>query len=254
MAGKIIKSLERGLMIMDILGRSRGKLSLNEISEHFDLDRASVFRLLTTLIKHGYVAQDLETKRYYLGYKILEHSAAITGYTNIESSLRPIMRRVCAETRQNTHCAALDGREVVFIAVELPRDTVTVHISIGTREPAAATALGRAIIPFLLEREFEQLLSDETLPGYTEKSLRRTEDLRQVLLTVRKTKVAVDDEEYKDGIICFAAPVFDQHGKVICSIGISGHKDSIRPNYDEFAEIIRQAGLEASRQMGWSPQ
>lgn len=250
MAGKIIKSLERGLLIIDILGRSRGKLSLNEIAEHFDLDRASVFRLLATLIKYGYVAQDPETKRYYLGYKILEHSATITGYTNIESSLRPIMRRVCAEPRQNTHCAALDGREVVFIAVELPRDTITVHISIGTREPAAATALGRAIIPFLPEREFEQFLSEEELPAYTKKSLRRSEDLRQVLLTVRETKVAIDEEEYKDTIICFAAPVFDPHGKVICSIGISGHRDSIRPNYHQFAEIIRRAGREASHQFG----
>jgi len=251
MAITTIKSLERGLQIINILGHSSAPLSLNEIAEHFEIDRSSVFRLLATLLKHGYVIQDATTKHYSLGYKVLELSGNFLGYRNIETVLRPIMRQVCMETRQNTHCAVLDGSDVVFIAVELPKDTVTINISVGTREPVTATALGRALLAYMPQEEQIKHVQQAKFPPYTINSIRNSAQLFAILEKVKQTGIAFDNEEYKAGIICFAAPVFGYRGNLQFSLGISGHKDTILPNYDTYAQIVRSAGSEASRLLGW---
>ncbi len=41
-----IQSLERDLIILDIIGKAVRPLLLNEIAEHFTIDRSSVFRLI----------------------------------------------------------------------------------------------------------------------------------------------------------------------------------------------------------------
>jgi DNA-binding IclR family transcriptional regulator len=251
MAGSTIKSLERGLQVMNILGSSSTALSLNEIADHFEIDRSSVFRLLGTLLKHGYVVQDPSSKHYSLGYKVLELSGTVSGYSNIETILRPIMRQVCTETRQNTHCAVIDGTDVVFIAVELPKDTVTINISVGTREPVTATALGRALLAYMPPEQQARNVEKAEFPPYTAHSIRTSSELYEILAKVKQDGIAFDNEEYKEGIICFAVPVFDHRGALQYSLGISGHKDTILPNYNEYAHMVRAAGIEASRLLGW---
>jgi DNA-binding IclR family transcriptional regulator len=74
----------------------------------------------------------------------------------------------------------------------------------------------------------------------------------QILEKVRETRVAVDDEEFKPGIFCFAAPVFSHRREALYSIGISGSADMIKPWSREYGTLIREAGREASDLLGYS--
>jgi len=251
--GKTIQSLERGLVILEILGKTKKPLLLNEITEHFSIDRSSVFRLISTLVQNGFVTQNPDTKKYTLGYRILELSGAFSDHSYIEKLIRPIMERVVAETRQNTHLAILDNHEVVFLAVEQPNDPITLNISIGTREPSTATALGKSLLAFHAPEKLDDILSGVTLKKYTPKSITSIPGLKKELGKVRKIRLAVDDEEYRSGIVCFAAPVFNHLGEVQYSIGISGLRDAIKPFTGKFGEIVRLSGIEASEILGYKP-
>ena len=70
--------------------------------------------------------------------------------------------------------------------------------------------------------------------------------------SVRARRLAIDDGEYKKGIVCFASPVLNHRKEALFSIGISGPADLIRPQADSFAEIVRQAGIDASLLLGYS--
>jgi IclR family transcriptional regulator, KDG regulon repressor len=248
-----IQSLERGLKIMTILGTSDLPLSLNEIATHFTMDRSSVFRLLSTLLKNGFVQQDEETKKYTLGFKFAELAGAFSEQRQIEYIIRPLMLRICSQTKQNTHLAVLDDADVVFIAVEQPRDSVSINISIGTREPSTATALGKALLSFSGDEVLEKILASVSLKKYTEKTIISRKTLRGELERIKQDRVAYDVEEYKSGIICVAAPIFNFRKEVIFSIGISGPSNLIHPHLQEFTEIIKNAGIEASMKYGDKP-
>lgn len=250
MATTTIQSLERGLKILSILGKSHRPLPLSEIAVHFKLDRSSVFRLISTLMKSDFVRQDPDTKRYSLGFRVLELAGSFSEYSNIESVIRPIMRRVCDATRQNTHLAVMDRSEIVFIAVEQPRESVTLNVSVGTREPAMVTALGRAFIAFLPASEMESAVAASNLKTYTRTTITARDDLIAALQRVRKERLAYDNEEYKPGIACFAAPVFNHRREVLYTIGISGSAEMIRPRLKEYGNIVRLAGIEASSLLG----
>ncbi len=252
MATTTIQSLERGLNILIILGNARSPMTLNEIAEHFSIDRSSVFRLIGTLVSSGFVRQDAETKRYTLGYRVLELSGAFSEQSHIESLIRPIMKSVCEATKQNTHLAVLDGSDVVFIAVEQPRDAVTINIAIGTREPSIDTALGRAILAFLQGNALDRTLDGARFTRYTSRSVTDAGELRLILDRVRKERLASDDEEFKPGIFCFAAPIFNHRRETIFSIGISGPVERIKPHSRSFGEIVKKAAIEASGLLGYS--
>lgn len=249
-----IQSLDRGLKILEILGKSNKPLSLNEITEHFDIDRSSIFRLLGTLIANNFVHQDPDTKKYMLGFKIMELSGAFGEQTKIETFLRPVLKYVCEKTQQNTHLAMLHGQEVVFIAVEQPRSSLSMHISVGTREPAYATALGKVLIAFMPHREKELLLRNIKLQKYTSRTITSIEAYKKHLDTIVHNKYAIDNEEYRLGVVCIAAPVINHQGVVDYSIGISGSREQICPKLDEYISVVKDAGAEASRLLGMPVQ
>lgn len=249
--GNTIQSLERGLKILDIIGKSDRPLSLNDIAENFSIDRTSVFRLLSTLVKNKYVIQIPETKKYSLGYRVLELSGAVSNFSYIERLIRPIMRKIIIQTRLNTHLAILDEDEVVFLAIEQPTDPVSLNISVGTREPAVVTALGRSLLAFETPEVLDKKLSEITFKRYTKKSIRSSTALKNILTKVKSDLLAFDNEEYHMGIMCFAAPVFNHYKQAKYAIGISGLREAIEPNIKQYGDLIRQAGKEASLLLGY---
>jgi len=240
-------------MILDILGKSHRPMSLNEITAHFTIDRSSVFRLINTLLKCGYVTQQSDTKQYSIGYKVVALAGSHGSSTIITDLIRPVMRRVLSDTRQNTHLAVLESDEVVFVAVEQPNDHLALNITVGSREPAAVTALGRSLLAFQPQDELNGTISGRRLKKYTEKTITSKPALMKALQQVRADRLAFDDEEYRPGIVCLAAPVFDHTGKVRYSIGISGLRDAVRPHQQRYQKIIRQAGIDASKILGYQP-
>ena len=254
MSNSIIQSLDRGLQILIILGKSGAPLSLNDIAAHFDIDRSSVFRLITTLIKNGFVVQDPDNKKYSIGFRVLELAGSFESLTRVDSIIRPVLHCLCGETRQNTHLGILDGNEVVFIAVEQPRDSVSMNLAVGTREPAAPTALGKAIIAFLRPELKKSFLESITLSRYTEKSIMEKKAYLEIIEEVNRGRIAFDDEEYKPGIVCMAAPILNGRKEALFSLGISGPRDMIVPRRDELAELVRKAGIEASVLLGGPPE
>jgi IclR family transcriptional regulator, KDG regulon repressor len=254
MAGTTIQSLTRGLQILEILGKADHPLSLNEITDHFSIDRSSVFRLIATLIGEDFVRQDRETKRYSLGYKVMELAGAFGEQSQIESIIRPIMQRVCLETKQNTHLAVLDGGDVVFIAVEQPRDSLTMHISVGTREPAWVTALGKALLSCTDPAALRNILKSSAMKRFSEKTVTDIEPLARQIGDAGRELSALDLEEFKPGIICIAAPVFNHRGEVQYSLGISGSRELILPGLQSVRDTVMRAGIEASMKLGYAPK
>ena len=254
MKSATIQSLERGLKILDILGKAGEPLLLGEIAGHFSIDRSSVYRLVGTLAKCGYVLQDPATKRYSIGFRILALSGAVSRQSHLDERVRPVMADIVARTGQNTHLAILDGTEVVFIAVDQPKSAVTLNITVGTREPASVTALGKSLIAFMPAADREGFLSAIEFKPYTPKSITTATAAQRDLERVRRDRLAVDDEEYRPGIVCLAAPVFDHLKQVRYAIGISGLRDAIKPHENTYRRIIREAGAHLSAQLGFVDQ
>lgn len=62
-----IQSLDRGLVILQLVARSKHPVSLGELTQSLDIDRSSVFRLAHTLRRRGFLSCTPGRKEYVLG-------------------------------------------------------------------------------------------------------------------------------------------------------------------------------------------
>src|SRR5881275_1152641 len=62
-----IQSLDRGLMMLHAVARSRDPVSLSQLTAVLGIDRSSVFRLANTLKRRGFLANPSSGKEYILG-------------------------------------------------------------------------------------------------------------------------------------------------------------------------------------------
>ena len=64
------QSSEKLLKLLEFLSTQGEPLRLIDIAKALDMNSSTVLRFLTTLINNDYVAQEPETSKYYLTYKL----------------------------------------------------------------------------------------------------------------------------------------------------------------------------------------
>jgi DNA-binding IclR family transcriptional regulator len=93
---------------------------------------------------------------------------------------------------------------------------------IGLRNPAHSSAVGKMILSNFSEEELQSFFKEKSLLRRTENTITDPIQLREHLKSLRKQGYAVDDEENEKGIRCVAAPIYNEIGKTVAAISITG--------------------------------
>src|SRR5207248_1536054 len=124
------QSLERGLFVLAYLRDSaQTSPSLAEIAAGLALSKSTVHRLLTTLVRHGYAAQDPATKRYRLGLAFLSFGHRVVEQLDVR-------RRGYAVNDEETYPGVRYAAAPIFDA----QGEVVASISLGAPVIRAAAA------------------------------------------------------------------------------------------------------------------
>jgi len=232
-----IQSVERALMLLEILADSRDELRLNDISKAAGLNVSTCHTLLSTLVEHGYVSQSAQSRTYFLGNRILELSRSRIHQFDLAQAAMDDLRKLNERTGETVHLAVLRGDELVTIAVLDSRHPVRVASSLnGKTEAIHATATGKAILAWLPESEIERIIKRRGLPRFTDKTVVERDVLLEVLRNVRRDGFAVDMEEFQPGVVCIGAAIRDHMGAVIGSLSCS--MPSMRADDDRIGEVV----------------
>jgi IclR family KDG regulon transcriptional repressor len=218
----MVKSLDRALQIFEVLGSRRGGYGVTEISKEIGLNKTSVYRMLSTFVRHGYVEQDPETERYKLGYKILELSSALLEFIDLRTEAKPFLKELENLTNEVIHLVVYDRGEVVYIEKLEGNETLRMHSKVGTRAPMHCTGVGKVIMAYLPTSEVSKIMDRQELEKHTVHTIVDKEALHNQLTEIRTKGFAYDLEENEIGISCIAAPIFDHTGKVVAAVSISG--------------------------------
>ncbi|MFF2498916.1 IclR family transcriptional regulator [Peribacillus sp. NPDC058075] len=218
----MVKSVSRALDIITIVSLKKGGLGVTEISKQIDINKSSVYRILSTLVQYGYIEQDSETERYKLGYKFLEVSSKLLESIDLRSEARQYLQELENTTNEVIHLVVYDQGEVVYIEKLEGNETLRMHSKVGKRAPMHCTSVGKAILAYLPSNVVLNILEQKGMPRHTDKTITNKDDFLQELSQVRIKGYALDLEENEYGITCIAVPIFDHSGKVIAAVSISG--------------------------------
>jgi IclR family transcriptional regulator, KDG regulon repressor len=250
----LIQSLDRGLQLLEILSYSAEPLGLPELADQLDVDRSTIHRLMATLLQRGFVNQDLVTKKYTIGYKVVELSRRAIDSFSLRVACKPFMKLLVEETHESVNLAVLAGKDAICIDHESSPSPLAVTNDIGSVFHLQATALGKTFLAFLPDEARKELLAGIRFEAYTPRTIINLQALENNLQQIRQQYFALDDEERYIGVRCLAAPIFDYRKKIIAGIGISGPTTRVTlEKVGELSILVKKVAFEISVQMGYPP-
>ena len=238
-----LRSLERGIAVIQVFSRERPSLTLSEVARLTNITRATARRILLTLEKLGHVHTD--GKHFSLTPRVLSLGWAYLASLNLPELAMPMMEDLVEQTKESTSAATLDLPDIVYVARVPTKRIMSVAITVGTRLPAFATSMGRALLADRTPAEVEELLGTGALPALTPRTVRTVADLRKVLDRVRDDGFALNDQELEDGLRSIAVPVRDARGVAQAALNVAAHagRVSARAMVAEFLPPLREAAL-----------
>ncbi|WP_248962193.1 IclR family transcriptional regulator [Sphaerisporangium perillae] len=213
-------SLEKGLTLLAALSTAHQPMSLAELARRTGLPKTTAYRLLAVLCRQGFA------QRIGIDYAAGDHLAALAGAgprmtAGTRRLVLPYIVRLHELTRQTVNLAVPRGLEVAYVERVYGHGRVNSPSDAADRAPLYCTATGKVLLAFshdlnadLRDRGTPQKLTRRTIVG--------SAALDRELCAVRSRGVAYSREEFAEGVVCTAAPVFGADGKVRMAVGVAG--------------------------------
>ena len=247
-----IQVLDRALALLDALSQQGPDLALGEISQLLKLHKSTAHRLIMVLERHRLLEKNSRTGRYRLGLKLFELGTKAVSQLDLREQARPFLERVVLETGETVHLCIYDDGEVVYVDKIEPARSVRLASSVGRRNPAYCTAVGKAIMAFLPEAQVEDAVKKHGLQPLTRKTVSTLVELKAELDQIRERGYAIDDEENEEGVSCVGAVVRGFDGEPVAAISVSGPTFRLgKEKVDMIARSVIAAADGLSRQLGF---
>jgi IclR family acetate operon transcriptional repressor len=215
-----IQSVDRALYLLETIAEAGGEATLTDLATRTGLNISTCHHLLATLIQRGFAAKVPGRRLYALGSRIIALSHACL-QVDLPRRAQPYLEAINRATGETVHLAALQGDNVMTLAVREARHAVRVDTGkIGRVEAPHATSVGKAMMAWLPEDEIRRILG-QSLKRFTDKTITDFPELLESLRHVRRNGYAIDREEFLPGVICVGAAIRDQAGTVIGAISAS---------------------------------
>jgi IclR family mhp operon transcriptional activator len=159
MQPKPIRALSRGLAVLAALNR-HGAASVVTLARETGLSRATVYRVMQTLLDDGYVARGTSEDRFTLRLRVRELSEGFEDEHWISAVAKPALAALTARILWPSDIATLEGMRMVI------RDTThriaplsIDHGMVGRRLPLLSSSVGQTYLAFAPEAERQGLLA-----------------------------------------------------------------------------------------------
>ena len=240
----MVPGLARGLAMLSAFTAEQSQLSLADLARAVGLTRSSAFRVAYTLAELGYLVRDEATKSYRLGPRVLGLGFAFLSSIEIVEVAQPHLMALRDRTQCSAHLAILDGTEIVYVARHAVQKALTSHVQVGSRLPAHATSMGRAILSQLSADDVRARVKGQPLETFSEVTASTLDDLIAQLARDRAQGVVLSRSNFERGIASVAAPVFDADGAVAAAINITTPESTL--SGDDLETWIRDAVVETA--------
>ena len=219
------QSLERGLAVLCAFTPDRPALGISELARGLALTRSTTHRYVATLASLGFLEQDDSTRKYRLGPRVLDLGFSMLGSLELREIAAPHLRRLTDATGHTSNLAIRDDTDVILIDRVRGRPGRYHHLEftlhVGSRLPAYCSATGKVLLAFLPRPDLDRLLERIDLAQRGPRTLTDKSALLAELERVRRTGIAVNDEELESALRSIAAPVRARSSEVVAAINVA---------------------------------
>ena len=248
--GPATETVDLSLRLLERLATSRETIGVSELAREFGSSKATVYRHLQALMRHGFVRQETTTMRYTAGIKLFILGERLRERFDIITVARDEMLRLRDQTGQMASLAALVENQCVWLEALHAHAIVNFGVQPGSVIDFHASAHGRVALAFGPEALLERCLATKLKP-WTPQTICSPEALRRAVAQVRSRGWATAPDQYVLGLNGVAAPIFNHTGDYVGSVGVGGSIQHIpaSPPQDQIRAVTQTADR-ISRRLG----
>ena len=223
----IVPALERGLLLLQAFSKDKPVQSLGILAKELDLPRATTFRLANTLEHLGFLIRDEESGEYRVGAAALKLGWTYLTGLELPEIAYPFLSDLRYRTGASVHMSVREGTEVVYVSRLAAQAALSSNIRVGSRLPAHASTMGRAMLQDLEDEDlFELYRGTRELAPFSPDTPPNVVALRDLLLKdARNDGVVVSRGYYEKGVVSVAAPIRDGSDRVVAAVNITASAD-----------------------------
>jgi IclR family acetate operon transcriptional repressor len=227
-----IASVDKALLALQRLSEvGLVGLPLNRLATDLGINKASLHHTLSALRHRAFVEQD-KNGNYRLGSSALALADSLMrddGLCFVHDALKELSQRV----NEICHLGVMVGEDIIYTGKVAPKTSINTWSTVGFRNPALTTALGRAIVSHAY-LDFDSFAAAFPTPlfqrtQYTKMSLK---GLWGEMIDSRRRGFAREINEYAVGTSCLGVAILRRH-KAIAAISITGPTDRLDPRREQ---------------------
>jgi len=197
-----VPAVRRTDEILRIMAAAQAPMRAADLARSSGLAKSSLYLLLDSLEQRRWIEK--RPDGYIIGIGLFALGSAYLRHDGLLNTFSAAASEFVDQHNEVVQLAVLDGNEVVYLAREDARRPVRLVSDPGSRLPAHACALGKALLAQFTDEELVRRLP-ATLPQVTPRTIADRTALLHELSRVRRDGLARDIEEVAAGLVCFAA-------------------------------------------------
>lgn len=200
-------SVKKAFKILQAIADSPSGLGVSELAKQLGIGKSTVHGITASLEEMGVLVRDPISKRYTVGFTLLELGRKSYGRIEWREVAKDPMRRFMEKVGETIFLGIMNGDHITILdVVESPKE-MKITSPPGTRLPLLAGATGKAFLSLLDEKVAREIVRRVGLTKYTFKSVTDPKKFLKEVEETKKRGYAIDDEEYLLGVRAVAAPV-----------------------------------------------
>jgi IclR family transcriptional regulator, KDG regulon repressor len=234
------KSLTKALDIIELFVKTKREMKLTEISKLLDLNNSTVNRIMTTLVKRGYIYQKEKRGKYFLGSIYLSIYSVIKSKMQIRDIAIPYLLELSKQVNESVILGLLHSQEQMALETFCDVSCAGHTLKAVPNENSLflnSNALGKIVLASYTDEELRKYFKRHKIPNRTPNTITNFKEMKKHLEVVRKEGMAFDNEEESLGVRSIAVGLRDSEGKLVGAI------DIIAPSIRLPREGMRKLGL-----------
>lgn len=209
----------RVIKILEALDECLDGLNLSELSEKINSPKSTISPILQTLLSKNYISIDKNTSKYKIGIKSFILGSSFSSNSNSIDIIKDQMKDIVDACNEVCQLGILIDYDVFYLAKVDPEQPINLVSTVGSKLPAYATALGKALLSGYSNEEIRSYFKDKLKP-ITSNTITSFDKLLQQIEEIRNGEIAYEWEEINRDTGCLAIPL-KKKNKVIAAISVS---------------------------------
>jgi len=233
------QSIDRACDLLVRVLDSPNPQTLSELVAATGLAKGTTSRILNALERAGLIGRG-QFGGFEPGPVLNQFAVKGGAYAALVNSVTPAMERIASITHETVSLAVI-GHDGVDNIAQVEGDYILGSRNwVGESVPRHCSAAGKVLMAFA-GASAPQILIAKTPETITDQKV-----LDEHLRVVRERGYAVIRNELEPGLVAIAVPVFNEKGKTVAAISVTGPAERIAPENESRISLLMQRELSES--------